>query len=251
MRDLILILTWRDIKIRYKQSVMGLLWAVFMPALIVGAGVLVRAAMGHLGGYEVNAADVASLSVKALPWAFFVSAIRFATQSLAGNANLITKINVPRIAFPVSAVLSSFVDLVIAAVPLAVLLFLCGVRPALALIWCLPLMVILVVLVTGLAVLLAVGNLFLRDVKYIVEVVLTFAIFFTPVLYEASTLGDLGGWLMFNPLAPLLEGLRSCIVIGVSPPLAWVGYSAAISVLVFALAWGTFNRLEGVFADYI
>jgi lipopolysaccharide transport system permease protein len=238
LRDLVFILTWRDIKIRYKQSVMGILWAVFMPALIVAAGVLVRTAMGQLGGSRVSAADIAGLSVKALPWAFFVSGIRFGTQSLAGNANLITKINVPRIAFPVSAVL-------------ALIMVFCGVRPNAAWAWAPVLIVILLVQVSGLAVFLAVGNLFLRDVKYIVEVVLTFAIFFTPVLYEVSALGDLGHWLLLNPIAPLLEGLRSCIVLGTPPSLGWLGYSAAVSALIFAGAWFMFKRLEGVFADYV
>lgn len=249
--ELVWILTWRDVKIRYKQSVMGVLWAVFMPALIVGAGVLVRAAMGALSGRGIVPEDIASLSVKALPWALFVSGIRFGTQSLASNSNLITKINVPRIAFPISAVMSCAMDFVIALVPLAVILALCGVGLHASMLWAPVLVLLLLVLLFGLAVLLAVGNLFLRDVKYIVEVLLTFAIFFTPVLYETSSLGSWGHWLMLNPVAPLLEGLRSCIVLGVTPDLAWVGYSAAVSLVVFGLAWWLFRRLEGVFADYV
>ena len=249
--DLLYVLTWRDIRIRYKQSVMGFLWAIFMPALIVGAGVLVRVALGQLRAEQVSGADIAALAVKALPWAFFVSATRFGTMSLAGNVNLITKINIPRIVFPVSAVLSSLFDVVVALLPLAVILALCGVMPGWTALWALPLLAILVLQVSGVVILTAVGNLFMRDVKYIVEVVLTFAIFLTPVLYSVSMVGVHGHWVMLNPLAPILEGLEACVVRGNPPDLAWTAYSAAVGVVLFGVAWSLFNRLEGVFADYV
>ena len=249
--DLLYMLTWRDIKVRYKQSLMGMLWAVFMPALIVCAGLLIRVAMGHLAGTKPNAADVASLAVKALPWAFLVTGLRFGTLSLAGNANLITKISMPKIVFPISAVLSALFDLGVAIVPLIVILALCGIRPTPALVWAPLLLGLLVLLVAALAIVFAAGNLFLRDVKYIVEVILTFAIFFTPVLYDVAMLGDLGQWVLLNPVAPLLEGLSSAVVRGQPPALPWILYSATVSTSVFALAWVLFARLESVFADYV
>ena len=134
--------------------------------------------------------------------------------------------------------------------PLIVILALCGIRPAAALAWAPLLLGLLVLLVTGFAILFAVGNLFLRDVKYIVEVILTFAIFFTPVLYDVAMLGDLGRWVLLNPVAPLLEGLSSAIVRGEMPSLPWTLYSATWSLGVVALAWSLFERCEGVFADY-
>lgn len=249
--DLLYMLTWRDIKIRYKQSVMGMLWAVFMPALIVGAGLVVRLAMGQLGGAKTTPLDVAALSVKALAWAFIVGSLRFGTMSLAGNSNLLTKINVPRIVFPISAVLSTFFDFAIALAPLLVILAVCGVQPTLLALWAPVLIALMLMLVTGAAIIFAVGNLFLRDVKYIVEVVLTFAIFFTPVLYEVRMLGDMGHWLLLNPLAPLLEGLGAAVVRGEPPPLPWIGYSAVFALLTLAFAGWLFSRLEGLFADYV
>src|SRR5690348_9305756 len=94
-RDLLLVLAWRDITIKYKQSIMGLLWAVFMPTVIVGAGALVRIAMSQLSGRQLTPEDIASLVVKALPWAFTVAGLRFSTSSLAANLDLVTKINCP------------------------------------------------------------------------------------------------------------------------------------------------------------
>lgn len=249
--DLLLVLTWRDIKIKYKQSVMGLFWAVLMPTIIVGAGMLVRVAMSKMSGVPLVANDLASMSVKSLPWAFFLSGIRFSTNSLTGNTNLVTKINCPRIAFPAAAVLSSLFDLVVATLPLIATLAWCGVKPTVTMLWAPLLIALLVLLVSGLGAALAAANLFYRDVKYLVEVILTFAIFFTPVIYEAKSLGDARFWIMLNPISPLLEGLRSSIVLGQSPDLPWLAYSAVFSCVVFLGGWGLFQRLEPTFADRI
>lgn len=249
--DLLFVLTWRDVKIKYKQSIMGLMWAILMPAIIVGAGMLVRVAMSKMSGEPLSPDHLATMSVKALPWAFFVSAIRFATNSLTGNINLVTKINCPRIAFPASAILSSLFDLLIATTPLIAILVWCGTSPSLALLWVPVLLALLTLLVSGLGIALAAANLFFRDVKYIVEVILTFAIFFTPVLYEADMLGEWRFWILLNPIAPLLEGLRSAVVLHLPPDPGWLLYSAIVSVLLFVGGWGLFHRLEPVFADNI
>jgi lipopolysaccharide transport system permease protein len=251
LRDLLFVLTWRDIKIKYKQSVMGLLWAVLMPAIIVGAGMLIRVAMSKMSGTQLSPDSLASIAVKALPWAFFISAIRFATNSLTSNANLVTKINCPRIAFPVAAVLSALFDLAIAIVPLIAVLAWCGVAPSYALLWVPLIVALLVLLVSGLGIAFAAANLFFRDVKYIVEVVLTFAIFFTPVLYEVDMLGEWRFWVLLNPIAPLLEGLRTAVVLNTAPELGWLLYSTVVSLLVFAGGWRLFHKLEPAFADSV
>lgn len=251
LRDLLFVLTSRDIKIKYKQSAMGLLWAVLMPALIVGAGMLVRVAMSTMSGIPLSSDSLASIAVKALPWAFFISAIRFATNSLTSNSNLVTKINCPRIAFPAAAILSALFDLGIAIVPLITVLAWCGVTPSYALLWVPLILALLVLLVSGLGIAFAAANLFFRDVKYIVEVVLTFAIFFTPVLYEVDMLGEWRFWVLLNPIAPLLEGLRAAVVLNEAPDAGWLLYSAVVSLLVFAGGWWLFHRLEPAFADRV
>jgi ABC-type polysaccharide/polyol phosphate export permease len=249
--DLLLIVTWRDVKIKYKQSMMGLLWAVLMPGIIVAAGLLVQVGMSQLSGRPFTFEQLAAVCVKSLPWAFVVGAIRFATNSLTSNSNLLTKINCPRIVFPLSSVLSALFDLLVALLPLAAILVLAGVRPAATQLWALPLMLCLVVLVAGLGVALSAANLYFRDVKYIVELLLTFAIFFTPVFYPAELFGAWKELLMLNPVAPLLEGLDAAVVRGRVPDLAWVAYSAAVATVVFAGAWALFRRLEPGFADNV
>lgn len=249
--ELLLMLTWREIAIKYKQSVMGFFWAILMPCLIVLAGLIVRAGMAHMSGTQLVANAAAGLMVKALPWAFFVSAIRFATNSLAANSNLVTRSNCPRIVFPLASVLSALFDMAIALVPLVVVLAVVGVPVTWTMLWALPLVAMVVALVAGLGVLLATANLFYRDVKYIVEVFLTFGIFFTPVLFEARMLGTWQNWVMLNPLAPLLEGLHAAVVLGQAPDPAWTAYSACAVLAVAGLAALVFRRLEPIFADCI
>ena len=249
--ELLYVFTWRDVKIKYKQSVMGILWALFMPMIIVMAGVLVRFAFAQFSGGGLDRIQIAAVSVKAVAWAFFVSALRFGTSSLIGNANLVTKIKFPKAVFPLAAVLSALFDFVIAGVTVAVLLLLLGMRFNAQLLWVPLLLLVLVLFVFGLTALLAVANLFFRDVKYIVEVIVTFAIFFTPVFYEASVFGKWQHLIMLNPVAPILEGLTAAVVRGQSPPLVWTAYSAALGAALTFGAIYAFAVLEPRFAENI
>src|SRR5262245_25749250 len=107
---LLYMFTLRDIKVKYKQSVMGILWAVLMPLVIVGAGLIVRFAFARLSGKPLALLDLTTVAVKAAPWAFFVSALRFGTNSLVANEDLVTKIYMPRLVFPLAAVGSQLFD---------------------------------------------------------------------------------------------------------------------------------------------
>ena len=249
--DLLFMVTWRDIAIKYKQSMMGLLWAVLMPGIIVAAGMLVQFGMSQLSGRPFSLDALAAVCVKSLPWAFIVGAIRFATNSLTSNASLLTKINCPRIVFPVSAVLSALFDMLVATIPLVVVLAFTGIRPAASQLWVIPLLLLIVSFVAGLGIALSAANVYFRDVKYIVEVLLTFAIFFTPVFYPSSMLGPWRDVLLLNPVAPLLEGMEVAVVQGRSPDLGWIGYSASVSFVTLVAAWVMFYRLEPTFADNV
>jgi ABC-type polysaccharide/polyol phosphate export permease len=244
-------ITWREIRIRYKQSVMGLLWAVLMPIIITGAGVMVRVVASKVSGRPVTGADIGGIGVKALPWAFFVSALKFGTISLTGNSSLVTKIKFPRLVFPLSAVLTSLFDMGIAIPVLLFLLPFAGAHWSMTLLWVPVLLLQMILFTAGLCVLFSAANLFFRDIKYLVEVMLTFAIFFTPVLYDASLAGKYRWVLMLNPVAPILDGLNTVVVRSQQPDLAWLGYSMSVSMLLF---WGGtvfFRRLEPRFAESV
>jgi lipopolysaccharide transport system permease protein len=250
-RDLLLMITWRDIQVKYKQSVMGFLWAILMPSVIVLSGVVVRVAFTYVSGTLIRPEEVLGIAVKSLPWAFFVASIRFSSVALIANQNLLTKIYFPRLVFPIAAIASQLFDFVIAGAVLVVVLTFFGVGVSILLLWVPLLVAILVILVLGLGILLSAANLFFRDVKYVVEVILTFAIFFTPVLYEAEMLGARAHLLLLNPVAPILEGLRACVILHRAPDPFWTAYSACVAALLLVLSVGTFIRLEPLFAESI
>lgn len=250
-RDLLYMLSRRDITVKYKQSIMGFLWAILMPVLITSAGVVVKAAMAHIANRGLAINDVLPVAVKAAPWAFLVASIRFATQSLTGNFNLVTKIAFPKAVFPLSAVASQLFDFAIATAVIFVILLFAPISPTVHLLWVPVLLSLLVAQAVGLALLLSSANLFFRDVKYLVEVILTFAVFFTPVFYSVAMFGDRGKLLLLNPVAPILEGLDAAIVRGQSPDPLWTGYAAGWALVLIAVPPTIFCRLEPKFAESV
>lgn len=269
-RELLGQLVLRDLRIRYKQAAMGFAWAVFMPLLIVAAGCLVKIALAHASGNGVDLPRVAGMSVKALAWAFFAGAVGFSANSLVANMALVTKVYFPRELFPLSAVLTQLVDTIVGGAFLALLLAaFAGLGFSLSLLWVPFLLLLLVSQTLAAALLFSCGNVFFRDVKYLVQIVLTFGIFFTPVFYEPELFGPRGAFfMMLNPLSPVLEGLRLAIVDrhNLLVPLivsagdfgtfaAWhVGfllYSTAWAVGGLALAWWLFHQSEFLFAEYV
>lgn len=250
-RELLYMIAWRDIRIKYKQSVMGIMWAVFMPMIIVGAGVLVRYGLALVSNKAMDISDIATVSVKAVPWAFFISSLRFSTNSLVSNSSLITKIYFPRVVFPIGAIISQLFDFLVASCLLIVILTIVQIGFSVYLLWVPVLIVLLVVFTSGLGIFLSAVNLFYRDVKYLVEVILTFSIFFTPVFYDVSMFGKWSEVLMLNPVAPILEGFSACIVYQKIPEIPWILYSMGISLGVFLLAWIVFRKLEPLFAERI
>jgi len=266
-RHLIYQFARRDIVLRYKQAVMGFLWAVFMPLLIVASGFLVRFAVAQSSGSSLGGSSVAGIAVKSIAWAFFVGTLGFATTSLTGAMNLVSKVYFPREVLPLSATIGQMFDFTVGAVALLFILPFLHVGVSLQLLWLPVLLVLLFTFTLGVALFASCGNLFYRDVKYIVQVLLTFGIFFTPVFFEPAMLGPKAAWIvMLNPLAPILEGLRLAVVEqhNLLQPLmthtpkgvlvqAWspwsLLYSAAWALGGLALSALLFHRLESAFAE--
>ena len=267
-RELLEQLTRRDIKLRYKQAAMGFAWAVFMPCLIVLSGLIVRYAMAQISGATLRESDIANIAIKGVGWAFFVGALGFATASLVGNSNLVTKIYFPREVLPLSSVGAQSFDTSIGLLTLIIVLPFLGVRLHPSLVWVPLLLLLLVLFTTGVSLFLSCANLFFRDVKYIVQVVLMFGIFFTPIFFEPSMLGPRGAQLaMLNPLTGILEGLRlsvvegrnllypiSIVIKGVERPVwsPWeLVYSAVFAVGAVLVSAMMFRRLQHLFAEYV
>jgi len=268
-RELLVQLARRDVAIRYKQAAMGFGWALLMPIFVVLSGLVVRVAMAHYAGGAVESGEVSGMVVKAVAWAFFAGAIGSATASLISNMVLVTKVYFAREVLPLSSTLAQAFDSLVGAAAVAAMLLVLGVRPTLALLWVPVLAVLLFCFTAAMALFLSCANLFYRDVKYIVQIVLTFGIFFTPVLFEPVMFGARGARiLMLNPLSPFLEGLRLSVVKGHNlllplvelskkgeAVLVWspwyLVYAAVCALGGLAVAALVFHRLEFVFAEHI
>jgi lipopolysaccharide transport system permease protein len=250
-RELLYMITWREIKLKYKQSIMGVLWAVLMPLIVVSAGLLVRFALATVSGTALSMSEVVSISIKATPWAFFVSALRFGTSSLVANTNLVTKIYLPRLVFPTAAVCSQLFDFMVAGVIVGILMVIAQTGVSIHLLW-LPILVgFLIILAAALAMICSAASLFFRDVKYMVEVFLTFAIFFTPVFYDSSMFGRWAPLVLLNPVSPLLEGISTTAILHKNPSLPWLLYSVLSSSALFIVALKLFRKLEPLFAESV
>ncbi len=250
-RELLYMLTWKEIRVRYKQSAMGFLWALFMPVLIVSAGILMKVGFSFTTNKHLDIADVMSVSVKGVAWAFFVGAVRFGANSLIANNNLVTKIYFPREILPVSNVLANLFDFLVAASVVAAIMVFTGARLTVHALW-LPLIVFVLVLITvSFTLLLSCANLFFRDVKYIVEVLLTYGILFTPVFYSAEMFGKWAPLLLLNPVGATLEAMNSVVVLHHAPNPLWLGYAIFCGIFGLLVSVTIFKKAEPLFAQEI
>jgi ABC-type polysaccharide/polyol phosphate export permease len=191
------------------------------------------------------------VAVKAVPWAFLVSSIRFSCNSLTSNGNLVTKIYFPKEILPIAAVMACTFDFAAGFAALSLFLAIARIGWSFYLLWTPVLLFTMLMMTIGIGMIVSAASLFFRDVKYIVEVMLTFGIFFTPVFYDAHMFGDKAKWFLFNPVAPILDGLSACITRHQAPDLIWFGYSFTFSLTVVIAGHLLFKRLEPVFAESI
>jgi lipopolysaccharide transport system permease protein len=265
--ELIHQLVVRDLRVRYQQAVMGFAWAIFMPLLVVLSGTIVRLAMATMSGGALEGSAIASTAVKGLAWSFFAGALGTATQSLLANSSLITKLHFPRESLPLSTILAQAFDTLIGAAVVAALLPFLGTDVSLALLWVPVIAVLMFLLVLAVSLLTSCANLFFRDVKYIVQMLLTFGIFVTPVFVEPSMLGArVGRLIMLNPVSPLLEALRLSVIEGhnLMVPIVTTSkgvefitwspwfllYSAMFAVVGLIVSMRIFRRAAVLFAEY-
>ncbi len=246
-RELLYQMTARDLLVRYKQTVMGFGWAIFMP--------LVNTVMFSIVFTRIAPLDTAVpyplfAYTGLLFWNFFASSLRFAVVSLSSNAVLVTKVYFPREIFPFSAILVCFVDLLVGTTILIGLIAYYGIAPSAMLLFVPILLLVQIFFTAGIALIVAMANLFLRDVKYLFEMVLTVWMFATAVVYPVSLVGGrIGVLLQLNPMTPIIEGYRRTILLGRAPDLRSLALAAVLSVTVLLAGWVLFHRAEYQFAE--
>jgi ABC-type polysaccharide/polyol phosphate export permease len=234
--------------LRYKQTVMGFGWAVFMPVIntILFSVVFMRVAPIDVGvPYPVFAYS------GLLAWNFFASSLRFSVTSLTANTNLVTKVYFPKEIFPISAVIVSAVDFAVGAIVLVGLMAYYRVPVTWTVVLLPFVLVVEFMFAAGVALILAMANLFYRDVKYLFEVVITIGMFATSVLYPVTRFGGtIGALLQFNPMTPIIDAYRAVLLRGDLPSGSFL-LSAVVSTVILLVAWLLFHRAEFQFAENV
>ena len=248
-RELLYQMTRRDLLLRYKQTVMGFGWAIFMPLINTAVFSVIFTKVAPL---DVGMPYPLFAYCGLLAWNFSASSFRFAVTSLTANASLVTKVYFPREIFPISAVLVSLVDFAVGATVLIGLMVYYQVVPTGA-IFALPWVLAVHTMFTlSVSLLLAMANLFYRDVKYLFELVLTVWMFLSAVLYPVSQVGGWAGRVMaLNPMTPILDAYRDVLLRGVSPDSATFMITTGVAAGMLLFAWVVFHRAEFAFAENV
>jgi lipopolysaccharide transport system permease protein len=249
-RELLYFFVWRDVKVRYKQTVIGIAWVVLQPLMTMGVFTLF---FGRLAKLPSDGLPYPVFYFAALvPWAYFSTALQSCTSVVVDNQRVITKVYFPRLILPLSAVVSGLVDFAISFVVLLVVTAIYGIKPTLAALW-LPVLLFLAVL-TALSVGLWMSalNALYRDVRYVVPFLVQFWMFASPVVYPSALVPQRWRWLYgLNPMAGVIDGFRWAITgRGHAPGLLLLASSAMVILVVLGGLF-FFNRMETAVADRV
>jgi lipopolysaccharide transport system permease protein len=262
-RELLWMLAWRDIRVRYKHSVLGAAWAVLPPMATMLIFTFVFGAVINMDKQKLTGSSSLPYPIFAfsglVPWMFFANGLTAAVNSLVTNRQLVTKIYFPREVFPLASVAGAFVDFLIASVVLVGLAVVFHFLPngwTYQFHWMVlvtPVVVaVQIALMVGMALLLSMANLFYRDVGFVFRSVIQLWMFVTCVVYQLEATS---GWksvvIQLNPMTPIIRAYRDCLILGRSPfDVAFCG-AAAVSIMFLIVGWWWFRRREDDFAENI
>jgi lipopolysaccharide transport system permease protein len=249
-RELLHFLIWRDIKVRYKQTALGALWAIIQPFFTM---VVFSLFFGRLAKVPSDGIPYPIFSFAALvPWTFFTNGLTQSSNSLVGSANLITKVYFPRLAIPIAAVLSGIVDFLLAFVVLLAMMLYYGMMPTMNVLW-LPLFLLLALITSlGVGLWLSALNVEYRDVRYVVPFVAQFWLFVTPIAYPSSLLPEPWRTLYgLNPMVGVVEGFRWALLGSKTAPGPMIAVSSVAALLILVSGAFYFRRMEKTFADIV
>src|SRR5437763_15818918 len=249
-RVLLYFFVWRDVKIRYKQTAIGVLWVVLQPVLTMLAFTLF---FGRLAKLPSEGLPYPVFYFAALvPWTYFSYALQMTTNVVVYNQRLITKVYFPRLILLISAALSGLVDFAIGFVVLAIFTLAYGIRPTLAALWLPALLALAFFTALGVGLWLSALNALYRDVRYVIPFLIQFWMFASPVAYPSSLVPVRWRWLYgLNPMAGVIDGFRWAITRrGQAPSLLLLASSAVVALIVLGGLF-FFNRMESSVADRV
>lgn len=250
-RDLLFLLTWRDILVRYKQTVIGVVWALLRPVLTMVVFTIIFGKIAKLPT-EGEAPYAILVFVALLPWQFFANGFTGCANSLVAGAGMLSKIYFPRLILPISSILTALVDFAISFVILAALMFYYGFMPSVNIVF-LPLFILLTfftVFSTG--VLISALNVEYRDFKHIVPFIVQFGMYVSPVGFSSSIVPEKYQWLYnLNPLVGIIDGFRWCILGTNTLNVQAITVSTLVTLVLLVVSLKIFRNLERTFADKI
>lgn len=257
-RELIYFLTWRDLKVRYKQTLLGATWAILQPLLQM---VVFTLLFDRLANLESDGVPYPIFNYTALlPWGLFSKALSDAGKSLVQNRSMITKVYFPRLVIPLASVLSGVVDFAVAFLVLIGLIVYYQLTPgsgyqftpSWALLSLIPLLLLALVAALGASLWLSAMNVLYRDVGYVLPFLTQIWFFATPIVYSSSSIPENWRfWYALNPMVGVIDGFRWALLGTPAPNLSWIGASALVALVMLIGGLVYFRRMERSFADEI
>ena len=251
-RELFLILSWRDISVRYKQTIIGVLWAFIRPVLTMLVFTIVFGKIAKLPS-EGSAPYAIMVYAALLPWQFFASALSESSNSLVQNNQLISKVYFPRMIIPSSSIITGIIDFTISFAILFILMFYYQFYPTWNILM-VPLFLLVALLTSlGMGLFITSLNVKFRDFRYVIPFIIQFGLYISPVGFSSSVIPDqYRVWYSLNPMVGVIDGFRWAILGGDSQPY-WPGFALSLGVMLFFLWLGirTFRKMERSFADMI
>jgi len=248
-RELLFFLTWRDLKVRYRQTALGVSWVVIQPLLTT---LIFTVFLGNLVRVPSDGVPYVLFAYAGLlPWTFFSNAVSNSSSSLVGSSHLITKVYFPRLIIPAAAITGRLVDFAVAFVILAGMMIYFGTPVTISLLMLPVLVALLTLLALGLGMWTSALNVKYRDVGIALPVLLQLWLFVSPVAYPASLVPERWRWVyLLNPLAGIIEGFRAALFGRAFDPFA-LATSACVAVALFVYSSFAFRRMERTFADVV
>lgn len=249
-RELLFALTAREIKIRYKQTLLGAAWAILQPLSLTLIftfvfGIILKVDSGGVA-YPVFAYSALT------PWMFFSNSLTFGSLSVVNNGNLVTKVYFPREILPLASMGAAFFDFIMAAFVFILMMFYYHIELTVNFLWILLIIPSIVMMTAGISFFFSAINVMYRDIRFIIPLLLQIWLYITPVIYSTSQVPEkYRPLLKLNPLVPLIENFRQVTIYGKFPNFLEIIFNLVLSIVVFILGYWFFKSKEKIFADVI
>lgn len=249
-RDLLWLWISREIKIRYKQSLLGVAWAILQPLALTVVFTLVFSLIARIDTGDVPYPVFVYSGL--VPWTFFATSLSFGVSSLVNNMNLITKIYFPREILPLASIGAALVDFMIASLIFIGMMIFYRVWPGIGILWVIPLLIIQIILTIGVTLIGSAVLVFFRDVRFVIPLLIQIWMYASPVIYPVDLVPTkLQPFYFLNPMAGIIDGYRRALIQGEPPRMPALLLSTLVSLLLFVFGYALFKRLEPLYADLI